>query len=174
MIRSVLLERALFAALAAFVLTAPAALPGQQAETAGAGLHVVTPALEKALGQPRYFSTEDPATKFERSRRRWRKAWIGSVAAFAAANLFDLHSSAGKMELNPLLRSADGRFSTGRAAAVKGGIGAAFIALQGWIIHRSPERNYYKHFTFANAAASGGLGALAARNYGVPRAAPRP
>ena len=174
MIRSALPERALFAALAAFVLTAPAAVFGQQPETPGAGLYVVTPALEKALEQPRYFSAEDPAAKLERSRRRWRKAWIGSVAAFAVANLFDLHSSTGKMELNPLLRGADGRFSTGRAAAVKGGIGAGFIALQGWMIHRSPEKNYYKHFTFANAAASGGLGALAVRNYGIRKPAPRP
>lgn len=156
------------AILALVAALAPAALRAQEAQT-NADLYAVSPALEKALAQPRYFSPEDPQTKLERSRRRWRKAWIGSVAAFAAANVFDLHSSHGKMELNPLLRGDDGRFSVGRAAAVKGGIGAGFLALQGWMIHGSPKKNLYKHFTFANAAASGGLGALAVRNYGIPR-----
>jgi hypothetical protein len=161
------------AALAALMITAPASLSAQDAETGGASLYAVTPALEKALGAPRYFSPEDPADERRRSRGRWRKAWIASVAAFAAANAFDLDSSAGKMELNPLLRGSDGRFSVGRAAAMKGGIGAGFVAFQGWMIHRNPEKNYYKHFTFANAAASGGLGALAVRNYGIPKPASR-
>jgi hypothetical protein len=161
------------ASLAALMLWLPAALPAQDAAARDSSLYAVTPALEKALAQGRYFSPQDPSDKLERSRRRWRKAWIGSVAAFAVANVFDLHSSHGKMELNPLLRSSDGRFSVARASAVKGGIGAGFIALQGWLIHRNPEKNYYKHFTIANSAAAAGLGALAVRNYGIPKPAAR-
>jgi hypothetical protein len=171
MIGSAPQTKVLTAAFAAVLILAPVQVSAQQADPAGARLYTVTPALEKALARPRYFSPEDPARKAEQSRRRWRKAWIGSVAAFAVANVLDLHSSAGKMELNPLLRSADGQFSVGRAAALKGGIGAGFVALQGWMIHRNPEKNYYKHFTFANAAAAGGLGALAVRNYGIPKPA---
>lgn len=166
-------KNALLAALAAVLLAAPSSLPAQQAEAGAANLYAVTPALEKALARPQYFSPEDPEAKFQRSRRRWRKAWIGSVAAFAVANVLDLDSSHGKMELNPLLRGADGRFSVGRAAALKGGIGAGFVGLQAWMIHSSPRKNLYKHFTFANAAASGGLGALAVRNYGIPKPASR-
>ena len=162
-------SNAIHAALAALILIGASPVSAQGPETSGANLYTVSPALESALSRPQYFSAEDPKAKFERSRRRWRKAWLGSVAAFALANVFDLHSSHGKMELNPLLRTSDGRFSTGRAAAVKGGIGAGFIALQAWMIRKSPEKNLYKHFTFANAAASGGLGALAVRNYGIPR-----
>ncbi|MEZ5363051.1 MAG: hypothetical protein R2748_12105 [Bryobacterales bacterium] len=146
----------------------PTRLPAQQASANGANLYTITPALEKALSAPRYFSPQDPATQFERSRRRWRKAWLGSVAAFAVANVLDIHSSHGKMELNPLLRSSDGSFSVGRAAAVKGGLGF-IVALQGWMIHRSPNKNLYKRFTFLPMHASGGLSALAVRNYGIPR-----
>ena len=159
------LNNLLMAAAATLLMAAPGSLRAE----AGAELYAVSPALEKALATPQYFSEEDPEAKFQRSRRRWRKAWLGSVAAFAVANVFDLHSSHGKMELNPLLRGADGRFSTGRAAALKGGIGAGFIGLQAWMIHRNPRKNLYKHFTFANGAASGGLGALAVRNYGIPK-----
>ena len=162
-------SNALLATLAAVLFAAPASLSAQDAHMSGANLYHVSPALEKALTRAQYFSAEDPKAKLQRSRRRWRNAWLGSIAAFAAANAFDLHSSHGKMELNPLLRSSDGRFSTGRAAAMKGGIGAGFIALQGWMIHKSPKKNLYKHFTFANGAAAGGLGALAVRNYGIPR-----
>ncbi len=166
-------SQALRAALAALVFASPALLSAQDARAGGANLYHVSPALEKALSAPQYFSPEDPEEKFRRSRRRWRKAWLGSVAAFAVANVFDLHSSHGKMELNPLLRGGDGRFSTSRALALKGGIGAGFVAFQGWMIHRSPDKNLYKHFTFANTAAAGGLGALAVRNYGIPAPASR-
>ncbi|MCB1022503.1 MAG: hypothetical protein KDC27_21415 [Acidobacteria bacterium] len=147
---------------------APSTVRAQQLEAGGSNLYTITPALEKALSAQRYFSPEDPETQFERSRRRWRKAWLGSVAAFAVANVLDIHSSHGKMELNPLLRTSDGSFSVGRAAAVKGGLGFGFVALQGWMIHRNQDKNLYKSFTFANAAASGGLSALAVRNYGIP------
>ena len=127
--------------------------------------YMITPELRAELEKPRYFEQNSPADRYERSRRRWKKAWIGSWVAFAAVNVIDAHSSTGHGEANPFLRGSDGRFSSGRAFAVKGGLGAGFFLWQQHMIRKNPERNYYKSFTFANTAVVGGMGAVAAHNY---------
>jgi hypothetical protein len=98
------------------------------------------------------------------SRKRWKRAWIASWAAYAAANILDAKSSAGKMEANPFLRNADGTFNTGRAAGLKAGAGGALLGMQLWMIHKSLEKNLYKGFTIVNGAAAGALGAVAYSN----------
>jgi hypothetical protein len=132
-----------------------------------ASTYIVSPALKHTLEQHRYFKAADPAANELLARRRWRRTWVASWAAFAAVNLIDIHSSAGKGELNPLLRTADGRFSTRKAGLFKAGLGGGFLAFQGWMIKKNPDRNLYKPFTFANIGATGAMGAVAAHNYNL-------
>jgi hypothetical protein len=98
------------------------------------------------------------------SRKRWKRVWIASWAAYAVANILDAKSSAGKMEANPFLQNADGTFNSGRAAGLKAGAGGALLGMQLWMIHKKPEKNLYKSFTVVNGAAAGALGAVAASN----------
>ena len=41
------------------------------------------------------------------------------------------------------------------------------MAFQGLMIKKSPDRNLYKPFTFANFGATGAMGAVAVRNYNL-------
>ena len=140
-------------------------MAAEEPATGGAPTYIVSPALKHSLEQHRYFKAGDPTTAEMASRRRWRRSWVASWAAFAAINLIDIHSSAGKGELNPLLRTADGRFSMRKASLFKAGLGGGFMAFQGWMIKTNPERNFYKSFTFANAGATGAMSAVVVRNY---------
>ena len=155
------------AALAAAVLLAVPALRAQSPVVHnGYSGFAVTPAFIEQVEQQRLArSLEAAPTEFERSRRRWKKAWIASWVAFAAVNALDTHSSLGRREANPLLRDADGRFAAGRATAIKGGVGAGLFLWQLRQIRSNPEKNYYKSFTFMTGAAAGALGGVAAHNY---------
>ena len=99
-------------------------------------------------------------------QKRWKKAWI----AFAAVNLLDAHSSAGKRELNPLLSNSQGRFSARKAALIKSAVGGGFFAVQWWMARKNRDADYYRTFTIANSAMTAGLGTVAVHNYGVPKA----
>jgi len=127
--------------------------------------YAISPSLRAELEKPRYFETNSRTTEFERSKRRWKKAWIGSWLAFAAVNVLDAHSSQGHGEANPFLRGSNGGFANGKATAVKGALGAGFFLFQRHLIKKNPDQNYYKTFTFANTAATGAMGAVAAHNY---------
>lgn len=127
----------------------------------------VSPELAAQLSAPRYFTAESPTKRYERSRRRWKKAWLASWAAYAAVNILDAHSSQGLGEANPFLRGSDGRISNSRAMALKGALGAGFFLWQQRTIRRNPHKNYYKTFTFATAGAAGAMGAVAAHNYSL-------
>ena len=91
-----------------------------------------------------------------------RPLYWASVAAVTAANVADVHSSLGKLEANPLLRSADGRFGS-RGVTIKSGIAAGNIGVQALILRRWPKAR--KAAAIANFIAAGALVAVAARNY---------
>lgn len=121
----------------------------------------VTPYMRKVADRQLYTLRTDADSE---GRKRWRRAWIASWAAYAAANVFDAKSSAGKMEANPFLQNPDGTFNSGRAAGLKAGAGGALLGMQLWMIHKRPEKNFYKSFTLVNGAAAGALGAVAYSN----------
>ncbi len=121
----------------------------------------ITPFMQKTMDRQLYTLRTDAVVA---KRKKWKKAWIASWAAFAVANVLDMGTSQGKYEANPLLRRSDGTFASGRAAGIKIGTGAALLGTQLWLIHKKPEKNLYKGFTFANSAAAGGLAAVAASN----------
>ena len=105
--------------------------------------------------------------------RAGKKWWLLSSAALVAVNLFDVHSSRGLGEGNPLLRDATGRFATSRAVVLKGAITGGFLAFQYGLMRAHPEKNYYRVFTVANAVATGSLGAVVVHNYTLPAPASR-
>lgn len=121
----------------------------------------MTPYMQKAAERQLYSIRTNVE---QRSRRRWKRAWIASWVAFAAANVLDAHSSQGKHEANPLLRNSDGTLASGRATGLKAGMGAGLLGMQLWMIHKKPEKNLYKSFSYVNGAAAGALGAVAASN----------
>ncbi len=94
--------------------------------------------------------------------RSARKRWIFSAATLVAASLADGFSSQGKYELNPLLRSADGRFSAGRAIAVKSALTAGILGVQ-WLAARH-NTAAYRYSEYGNYAGAAALGSIAARN----------
>jgi hypothetical protein len=121
----------------------------------------ITPFMQKAADRQLYTLRTDVE---QNSRRRWKRAWIASWVAFAAANILDTRSSQGKYEANPLLRNSDGTFASGRATGLKAGVGAALFGTQLWMIHKKPEKNLYKGFSMVNGAAAGALSAVAVSN----------
>ena len=112
------------------------------------------------------------------ARGKWTKKWIASWVALAAVNAFDIHSSRGHREANPLFRDSSGRFAPRKAFLIKSAIAGGFFASQLWVIRSHPEKDYSKPFTLANTVAAGGLGAVAVHNYSLrlppPRTAPVP
>lgn len=121
----------------------------------------VTPYMMKAADRQLYTLRTDVDAA---GRKRWKRVWIASWAAYAVANVLDAKSSAGKMEANPFLQNADGTFNSSRAAGIKAGAGAGLLGMQLWMIHKKPEKNLYKSFSIVNSAVAGGLGAVAVSN----------
>ena len=121
----------------------------------------MTPYMQKSAERQLYSVRSDVE---QQSRRRWKRVWIASWVAFAAANVLDTRSSQGKFEANPLLRNSDGTFASGRAAGLKAGMAAGLLGMQLWMIRKKPEKNLYKGFSIMNGAAAGALGAVAASN----------
>ncbi len=109
-----------------------------------------------------------PAPAARPTHSRWQKRWIASWLAIAAVNAFDISSSRGHQEANPLFRGADGRFAPGKAALIKTAIGGGFFATQFWLARRHPERDCYKPFAVANSVVAGGLAGVAVHNYRLP------
>ncbi len=90
--------------------------------------------------------------------------WRYSVAALAAANAADAHSSWRGAEANPLLADSAGRFSH-RGLAVKGGIAALNVGVQYIVVRKWPK--LAKPLSYVNFTGAAFTGAVAARNYGV-------
>ena len=151
-------------------LTAAAAVTPARAADPFREAAETRPAVVYSPAETRYISTL-PERPTKDSKHRWKKAWIASWVVFAAVNLLDAHSSAGRRELNPLLRNSNGTFSSGKAALIKSAVGGGFFAVQWWIARTNPHTNHYKAFAIATGAAATGLGVVSARNYGVSKVA---
>lgn len=92
----------------------------------------------------------------------WGHVWRASLGALVAGSTLDLCSSRGRMEMNPALRGADGRFSMGRGVAIKGGAVAVTALVQWRMAKHHPSA--VKGFAVGNAAMAGMFAATAARN----------
>lgn len=87
--------------------------------------------------------------------------WKWSVASLIAANSLDALSSYGLREGNPLLGT---RFN-GTSLAIKSGLTAGQIVAQYFVLKRHPEKR--RLAAIVNFAVAGGLGVVAAHNFGI-------
>lgn len=87
--------------------------------------------------------------------------WKWSVASLIAANSLDAASSYGLREGNPLLGT---RFN-GTSLAIKSGLTAGQIVAQYFVLKRHPEKR--RLAAIVNFAVAGGLGVVAAHNFGI-------
>lgn len=88
--------------------------------------------------------------------------YLASVASLIAAHVADVHSSWGRLEANPLLRSADGRFGV-KGLAVKSSLVAGHLTIQALILRKWPKGR--KTVAILNFALAGTVGVIAVRNY---------
>jgi hypothetical protein len=88
--------------------------------------------------------------------------WKLSVLFAAAAATADSHSSWGRLEINPALRSANGRFGL-QGVAIKALITGGAIGAQYLLLRRNPKAEKYGVVT--NMVMAGVLGTAAVANY---------
>lgn len=103
------------------------------------------------------------------SKRNWKKLWVVTVVALAAANAADVHSSSGLWEANPLLRDQTGRLHARKAIVIKSAASGGFVLLEAILLKKMPGRGLYKPFALTNMTAAGVVSASAVRNYRIPR-----
>lgn len=87
--------------------------------------------------------------------------WIASIVTMSAASAADAKTSYGLYEMNPVLRSGDGRFGT-KGIGIKVGITGAVIVVE--VLTRKRMR---KAWTMGNFMLGGVYGASAWRNEGL-------
>lgn len=104
----------------------------------------------------------------ERAASKGKRLWIWSLAALAAGNIADMHSSWGRPEANPLLAGANGRFDW-RSAGIKLGIQTPLIGFQLWRTRKNPSPSLYKSYSITNFAVGGAFAGVAIHNYRLPQ-----
>lgn len=107
---------------------------------------------------------EKPAVTQPRGKTLWRF----SIAALAVGNAMDAHSSWGKRELNQNLAGSNGSFGM-HSALLKVGIVAGVCTVEYLVLRRHPSASLYRKLSFVNFGDATVTGAMAIRNYGVPR-----
>ena len=91
-----------------------------------------------------------------------QKLWKISVAVLGAVTIADVQSSYGRPEINPLLRSPNGSFSS-RGISVKSLIVGGSLTAQYFMLKKNPEASGWA--AGANFAAAAATGAVVARNH---------
>jgi hypothetical protein len=95
---------------------------------------------------------------------RSKKFWAVSTAALVAASALDVRSSLGGYEINPLLRNAQGQFSTPRSIALKSGAIGGMLLAQLILTRKMPDSALYRPLGILNFSAAGVVSATALRN----------
>ena len=96
-----------------------------------------------------------------------QRLWRASVAALAAANAMDVHSSWNKHELNSTLAGAGGTFGA-QGALLKLGMQGGLVGIEYLLTRRHPSSRLYRAVSFINFGVAAGIGSVAAHNYTVP------
>jgi hypothetical protein len=92
--------------------------------------------------------------------------WKWTAAAMVAGSAADAMSSYGQLEANPALRGADGRFGA-KAIGLKLGVAGGTLLVERIILRKDPRAGVA--IGVANLASAGTFGALAARNWRMPK-----
>lgn len=111
---------------------------------------LVSPSLAEDLAERSY------------SGGKARKIWKISAAVLGAVTIADMQSSIGRPELNPLLRNAEGRFTT-RGVSLKAAMVGGALLGQHLLLRKHPEASGWA--AGANLAAAAATGAAVARNH---------
>jgi hypothetical protein len=98
-------------------------------------------------------------------QKKSRSLFWASVVAVVAASLLDVASSRGGVETNPMLRSSNGTFDTGKALLFKSAATGGMLAVEAWALHKSPSSG--RSAAVVNFVTAGGVAGLAARNWKV-------
>jgi hypothetical protein len=94
-----------------------------------------------------------------------RALWAGSVAAVAAANIMDIHSSWGKSETNKALAGPHGQFGT-RGAIIKSSVSTGWLLSQSAVASKVGGR---RTFAIGNFVVATLFVVSALHNYGIAR-----
>ena len=94
--------------------------------------------------------------------------WKSSLVTLATVNTLDVTSSWGKHELNPTLASPAGRFGA-QGALIKLGFQGGLFGVEYLITRGHPSKRAYRALSVINFGAAATIGAVAVRNYGMPR-----
>jgi hypothetical protein len=97
-----------------------------------------------------------------------KNLWRVSVVTLAAANVLDAHSSWGKHELNPNLSGNNGSFGR-EGALLKLGIVGGLIVVESLVLHNRPSAKFRRGLALINFGSASVTGAMAIRNFGIPR-----
>ena len=89
------------------------------------------------------------------------------MISLATANALDVHSSWGKLELNPGLAGARGTFGM-QGTLVKLGLQGGLAGLEFVLTRRHPTGKLYRRLAFINFGAAGLVGGVAIHNYRTP------
>ena len=104
---------------------------------------------------------------FRAVAREIKSPWGQSIAAFVLASIADSHSSIGMREINPLLRSANGRFQKKGVAMKFGGVVSGVVIPQVLVKKKWPNENLEPLFVPLNLSLAGLTGGIAVRNYQI-------
>ena len=97
-----------------------------------------------------------------------KNLWRVSAVTLAAANVMDAHSSWGKHELNPNLSGNNGRFGRDGALLKLGIVGGMFL-VESLVLRNRPSPKLHRALALINFGSASVTGAIAIRNFGVPR-----
>ncbi len=104
------------------------------------------------------------ATGAERRKGKWHKLRKVSEFILLGAHAADAHSSWRRMEANPLLANAQGRFGI-KGLAIKGAIVGGVLGMQ-HMFNRQGKHD--KAFAITNFAMAGAIGMVTLRNHRLP------
>lgn len=97
-----------------------------------------------------------------------RNLWRISIVTLAAVNVMDAESSWGKHELNPHLSGNNGSFGRD-GALLKLGIVGGMFAVEFLVLHNRSSVKIRRGLALINFGSASVTGAVAIRNFGVPR-----
>ncbi len=116
--------------------------------------------LAETIDHPRDFQEES------RIHQRAQKRWMWSTVALVAASFADAHSSWGKLESNPALRSGNGTFGA-KGLAFKMGMVGGIVAGQHFMLRHNPR--LAPAASWVNFGVAGVKAGVAARNYQIQK-----
>jgi hypothetical protein len=108
--------------------------------------------------------TAEPGVTHATGKNLWRV----SVVTLAAANAMDAYSSWGKRELNPNLSGNNGSFGRDGALLKLGIVGGMFL-VESLVLRNRPSAKLRRGLALINFGSASVTGAMAIRNFGVPR-----